>query len=60
MIDDTATSARDRVRAEVFDELRKLAISLNLSPKKLARLCRKLRLDLVALREHVEREVLGR
>ena len=52
--------AQHQVREETFDELKRLAIALNLSPKQLARLCRRLRLDLVALREHVEREVLGR
>ncbi len=58
MID--TTTSRDRVRAEVFDELRKIAITMRLPPAKLARLCVRLRLDVVALREHVVREVLGR
>jgi hypothetical protein len=51
-------SARDIVRAETFEELKHLAIALKLSPVKLARLCRRLHLDVVALREYVKREVL--
>ena len=51
---------RDRVRAETFVELKRLAVALNLSPVKLARLCRRLHLDIVALREHVIKEVLRR
>lgn len=53
-------SARDQVRRETFEELCSLARRLNLTPVKLARLCRRLHLDLAALREHVLHEVLGR
>lgn len=52
--------AQQRVREETFDELKRLAIALRLTPVKLARLCRRLQLDVVVLREHVEREVLRR
>ena len=51
---------QQRVREETFDELKRLAIALRLTPVKLARLCRRLHLDVVALREHVIKEVLGR
>ena len=54
------TDARQQVREETFEELRKIATSMQLSPVKLARLCRRLRLDCDALRDHVLREVLGR
>ena len=50
----------DQVRAETFDELKRLAIALRLSPVNLARLCRRLHLDVVALRQHVLKEILKR
>ena len=53
-------TAVDQVRSETFDELKRLAIALRLSPKKLARLCVRLHLDCVALREYVLKEILKR
>jgi len=53
-------TAVDQVRSETFDELKRLAVALRLTPKQLARVCRRLHLDVVALREYVVKEVLRR
>lgn len=63
-INTTVRDRRDRaidlVRSETFDEVKNLARRLHLSPKQLARLCRRLKLDTVALASYVKTEVLGR
>jgi hypothetical protein len=56
----TPTDARRQVRAATFEELKRIAIALRLTPEQLARLCRRLHLDCAALRDHVVREVLHR
>ena len=52
--------ARRRVREETFEQLKAIAIRMRLSPVKLARMCRRLHLDTVALASYVKREVLRR